>query len=168
MLVRPKDITPVQMKTGPNTANVQGQRRRAAAPIGEGGKNHGGRTNCKTTPPLFRARCQNCTVLGPFFSHYARAHRFNSPPKLWENYTYLRRKRPKFQRLRPKRGIIYPHGIRAKYGPFLWVPCSCSVEVLRGAGFLFLFYQLKPYGNYGDQYAPKQIDEKNLAPVVDF
>ena len=88
MLVRPKDITPVQMKTGPNTANVQGQRRRAAAPIGEGGQNHGGRTDYKTTPPLFRARCRNSAVFGNFWTrwgvvHYARAHtrphRGNSP-----------------------------------------------------------------------------------------
>lgn len=148
MLVRPKDITPVQMKTGPNTANVQGQRRRAAAPIGEGGQNHGGRTDCKTTPPQSRARCRNSAILGSFFSHYARAHTFNSPPFSLTFWRVFEAEKAQISTIAGKTGDYYPHGIGAKYGPFLCcpegVPCSCSVEALRGAGFLFRFYQLKP------------------------
>lgn len=155
------------MKTGPNTANVQGQRRRAAAPIG------GRPKSLRPYPFLDQSPAIPCALskLRGFrcflFALCARTHD-HQPPYIVGKFHVFTAKTAQIPTITNKTGIIYPHGITAKYGPFLWVPCSCSVEVLRGAGFLFLFYQLKPYGNYGDQYAPKQIDEKNLAPVVDF
>lgn len=69
LLSRPENLNPLRVVI------------RWPPPQGEGGQNHNGRIFYKTTPPLFRARCQNSAILGGRPSHNARAHRGNSTPK---------------------------------------------------------------------------------------
>lgn len=85
-LVFAEDLEGLQGKTGGNTGVLRGGRRTHR---GIGVSIFLRRPDCKTTPPLFRARCQNSAVFGNFWTrwgvvHNARAHtrphRSNSPP----------------------------------------------------------------------------------------